>query len=76
MGENRIMVNRGPSTEEIRREGGCNLHFIGEVGGLSGEGITGLMDKHQILGKILDKILGKTRGKTRGKIRGVKIVTT
>jgi len=71
------MVNQGPSTEEVRREEGCSLHFLEEVGGLLGEGITGLVGKQQILGKIRGEIQGNILGKILGKMLvGVIIVTT
>jgi len=71
------MVNQGPSTEEVRQKGGCSLHFLGEVGGLLGEGITGLVGKQQILGKIRGEIWGEILGKILGKmLGGVIIVTT
>jgi len=82
--ENLTMVNQGPTTEDVRREGGCSLHFLREEGGLLGAGITGLVGKQQILGKIGGEIRGKicgrtwrkTRGKIWGKIGSVTIVIT
>jgi len=73
------MVNQRPTTEEVRREGRCNLHFLGEEGGLPGVEITGLGGKQQIIGKIRGKIRGewgKIQGEILGKLRGVIIVNT
>jgi len=67
--ENLTMVNQGPSTKEVRREGGCSLHFLGEERGIFGVEITGLVAKLQIIGKIRGEILGKILG-------GVITVTT
>jgi len=33
-GEIGMMVSQGPKTKEIRREGGCSFHFLGEEGRL------------------------------------------
>jgi len=74
------MVNQRPTTEEVRQEGGCSLHFLGEEGGLIGVEITGLVGKQQIRGKTRGKIYGKNGGKIWGKtwdkLRGVIIVIT
>jgi len=67
--ENLTKDNQGHKSEEIHREGGCSLHFLGEKGGLPGVE-TGLVGKQQILGKTRGKIRGNIRGKTGGKIRG------
>jgi len=60
--ENFTLVIQGPTTEEVRREGGCSLHFFGEERGLPGVKITGLGGKQQIIGKIRGKIRGELRG--------------
>jgi len=72
-GRTRMMDNHRPTTEGVRLEGGCKIHFFGVKGGLLGVEILSLVGKQQIQGKIRVKTLGKTWGKTWGKIGGVTI---
>jgi len=64
-----MMDNQGPTTEGVRLEGKCSLHFLGEEGGILGVEIIGLVGKQQIRGKTQAKLRTKLGAKLGAKYR-------